>query len=206
MAKQPFNPLLAAKARDKRNEQASATSPKPTGQRDASGHFTRSTPNHSKKNSPDLSVTSHTISTPAPTPQKQKDSLVPAPGTGTPQRTQQRNINDPSYREQRGPMEPQGNRIADQMTQAKNDPTYPEKKQKNIEQRKQARDEFAKKPRNGMNPLRTQQESGTISTFQRASQIQHRRNDQGRETNQEMGRPQRMALNPRPGQRVHPTK
>lgn len=176
----PFNPLLAAKNRDKRAESAP------------------STPNTPKSNSTGLSVTSQTLSPP-------NDSKVPVK-EHVRQPPQSRNINDPSY-QRNAPKEPPSNRIADQMQVAKNDPQYPEKKQGNIDARKKAREEFTQTRRNGFNPLRTQQETGVTSTFQSASQIQHRiqRDTQGRILNQETGRPTKLALNQRPSQRVHKT-
>lgn len=207
MAKQspPFNHLAAAHARDQRTGQ----SPKQPSQapqrkqgereRDASGHFTQST---SKKTSQALSVTTKTPTTasPAKTTSSPRQN-VSAPPAVTPQRTS-KNINDPSYREQQTPP-PTSNRISDQMQIAKNDPRSQQLTQKNIAAKKEAREQLKQRPRAGLQPLSSRNETGHTQVFQNASKITHLRN-QGREVNQEAGRPQRMALNPRPGQRVHP--
>jgi hypothetical protein len=85
------------------------------------------------------------------------------------------------------------------MQEAKGDPTVIEKSQSQVRERHSARqrakDELG---------LRERQESGTTDTFHKASQIQHKRDAQGKTTMQEPGRPTKAALNMRPSQRKHP--
>ena len=203
MAKQspPFNHLAAAKARDNRVGKPSSTPSPSQGvpQRDVSGQFTPSTP---KKTSQALSVTTKPSNTTPQTIRTPSAQNVSEPSTQTPQRTS-KNISDPSYRGR--PQEPAAptNRIADQMTAAKADPRSQTMQEKNISEKKAAREQLKQRPRAGLQPLNSRNEAGHVQTFQNASKMVHLRN-QGREVNQEAGRPQRMALNPRPGQRVHP--
>jgi hypothetical protein len=72
-----------------------------------------------------------------------------------------------------------------------------------VEQRKRARDKFAEKGRNGLQPLNTRHETGIGATFAAGQRIEHRRDAQGKPTQQEAGRLARLSLNPRPGQRQH---
>lgn len=196
MAKQspPFNHLAAAKARDERLKKSPSTPSPSQGvpQRGASGQFTPNTQKNPSKTSQVLSVTTKA----ATTPSAPNVSGLPVPTT----QRQSRNINDSSYRGQQQQPTAPTNRVVDQMVQAKNDPRAQQNTQKNIAERRTARERLKEKPRAGLQPLAQRNEAGHMETFQNASRMNHLRS-QG--LNQEAGRPKQMVINPRPGRRVH---
>jgi hypothetical protein len=118
---------------------------------------------------------------------------------------QPKRISDPSYQETRQPPsrfkgEKAGGTVATQMTEAAiQQPEVRQKRQTLQQQRIQDRQHAV-----DAGAIAERQERGAANAFLAGAQIEHRRDAQGRPTQQEAGRLKTFSPNPRPGQRKHP--
>lgn len=92
-----------------------------------------------------------------------------------------------------------GGTINDQMREASGDLGQAERSQRQIEDRRHARQKMQEK-----HGLHTRQERGSTDAFARGSQVQHRIDTKNRAAGQETGRLTKLGLNPRPAQRIYP--
>lgn len=164
-----------------------------------------STPNTPPKSSAATKATT-TKSAASPSQKSQPKGSAPVTAITVSSPAPQRNISDPSYKENSAPRSRTSatSRIGEQMVEAQTLPDRPLKSHGNIEARKKARQKLIDRgPKHGLNQLNTRTESGASAAFAAGHNINHKRDAQGRQ-NQEPNRMMRLTPNMRPSQRVHP--